>query len=123
MSTGNPKADAVATWPLVIGEVQARPDLVALVSDPELGALLVADMRERHEHGLREYGVALAPGLVDTLRYLYEEKLDSVVYSKTLVLEYPEGSADRDFFEAMYRHEVADCLLLRARMLDRSTSG
>lgn len=65
--------DGPAVWPIVIAHLQGQ-------SDP-IFALIAKDAQERHEFGVKKYGVALVvKNGRDHLRDAYQEALDLLVY-------------------------------------------
>lgn len=63
-------------------EEQQPPDPKA--TGPDCWELVFADMQERREYGMREYGTPLRPdNLRDPLLDAYQEALDLVVYLRT----------------------------------------
>lgn len=80
-STDQPLPRAAAgpsIWHLVMADAERLPD----------SALLVADMRARHELGMRKYGQPLQAGNGrSALRDLYDELLDAVAYARQCVEE------------------------------------
>ncbi len=59
---------------------------------PAVWLEVIADMQERHAHGIRKYGTALQPhNGRDALRDLYEELLDAAVYTKQRQIEQADG--------------------------------
>ena len=66
-----------------------------VIEDAKDDAALVADMLERHEVGVKRYGVPLQPfngrnALLDA----YAESLDLTVYLRQELVEHPENASD-----------------------------
>lgn len=116
-----------AIWPLVMEDVEryhaaveGRPisgthPLVAFgTPKQDVIPLLVADMRERHEHGLKTYGTPLRAHngrshLIDA----YQEALDLAVYLRGELVEISPDAAGSHLF---IRQVYADALSIAARL-------
>ena len=57
-------------------------------SNPAVWPIVMADMQDRHELGIKRYGTPLQPyNGRDALRDAYEEALDLAVYLRTAIYE------------------------------------
>lgn len=106
-------ADSRAVWPLVIHDTQYRqgpwPLPIALTE------ALVSDMHDRHNEGVRKYGVPLvAHNGRDHAADAYQEALDGAVYWRAECERNGSTKAMRLYLDAL-RHAWA----CRAYLLER----
>lgn len=79
--------DLPEIWPLIMREFQDHSAKVGQVERIVINAV-INDARERHDQGMKKYGVGLQPfNGRDALKDAYQEALDMLAYTRQFSLE------------------------------------
>lgn len=94
-------SDQPASWDFVIADLE-NPGMPARFLNPDIRALVLADMRERDAAGTAKYGTRLRPANGrDQLTDAYQESLDLAVYLRTSLVEKYDGTVKALYDEAL----------------------